>query len=182
MSQGTSALLSLRVLMLYFLSFNHGRAWFIWKFLSLCSMSVQRSSGVSAGQDLSPLLFFLEKKLGFSFGKFFSTVSQVVLPCPGLKKTKLGNSDPFSEEFEPWVTWHKLTWGELTHLRRRTMKSLATIPNTQILTIPDIPTLTFKFPWFSEISSSNSVHKKHTERLLKIKWWRSILEKQIPWV
>lgn len=131
---------------------------------------------------IPPPRFFLEENLGFSFGKFFSTVSQVVLPCPGLKKTKLGNSDPLSEEFEPWVTWRKLTWGELTHLRRRTMKSLVTIPNTQILTIPDIPTLTFKFPWFSEISSSNSAHKKHTERILKIKWWRSILEKQILWV
>lgn len=38
------------------------------------------------------------------------------------------------------------------------------------------------FLWSCELSSNNSVHKNHTERLLKVKWWRSILEMQILWV
>ena len=146
-------------------------------------MSVQRSSVISAVQDLLLFFFFfLETTLGVSFGKFFSSiVSQVVLPSPGLKKIRLFHSDPFSEEFKPWLTWHKLTWGELPRLRR-TMRSLATIPATQILTIPDTPSLTFIFPLILWDLSKLQCAQKITERLWKIKWWRSIPEMQILWI
>lgn len=106
-------------------------------------------------------LFFLETTFGFSFEKFSSSivcslgerVSQAVSSL--LAGEDLGHSDPLFREGEPWITWHKLTWGELTCLRWRPLKSLATIPDTQVFILPT-PDADFQIS-FDPVSSPQTI-------------------------
>ena len=118
----------------YFLSFNHRWACFTSKIVLSCSVYVVFIT-------LGLFTFFLETTLSFSFGKFSSSwpaglaeesVNQPSLRWPA--KIRLGPSDPLSQGFEPWVTWHRLPWGKLTHLRGRAPKSWATTADSHILT------------------------------------------------